>query len=113
MIRGSVLELLKTVAPGVTRVAVLRDSETPTGTGQFAAIQSVASPFSLELSPVDVHGADVIEQGIAGFAREEGGGVIVTAGVTQAYYRKLIISLVARHRLPAVYPVRVIVSEGG
>jgi len=112
-ISGKWLEVLKSIAPNVTRVAVLRDSDTPAGIGQFAAIQAVASPFKVELSPIDVHGAEEIERGIAAFAGEAGGGLIVVAGIAQALHRKLIVSLAARHRLPTVYGVRAFVTDGG
>ena len=80
--------------------------ETAAGIGQFAAIQAVAAPFKVELSTIDVHGTDEIEQGVGTFAREASGGLIITAGVAQAFYRKLIITLAARHRLPTVYAFR-------
>ena len=110
---GKFLELLKQIAPGVTRVAVLRDSATAAGIGQFAAIQAVASPFKVELSLVDVRDRSAIEQSIEAFARTPNGGLIVPASVAAAIHRKLIVELAARHRLPAVYPFRESVSVGG
>jgi len=112
-ISGKWLELLKQIAPGVTRVAVLRDSATAAGIGQFAAIQAVASPFKVELSLVDVRDRSAIEQSIEAFARTPNGGLIVPASVAAAIHRKLIVELAARHRLPAVYPFRESVSVGG
>jgi putative tryptophan/tyrosine transport system substrate-binding protein len=112
-ISGKWLELLKQIAPGVTRVAVLRDPATPAGIGQFAAIQAVASPFKVELSPIDTRDGGEIERAVSAFAREPNGGLIVTAGVQQGLRRKLIVTLAARHRLPAVYAFRIIVAEGG
>jgi putative ABC transport system substrate-binding protein len=107
------LELLKEIAPRVTRAAVLRDPAITAGVGQFAAIQSVAPSFGVELSPVDVRDAGEIESAIAGFARVSNGGLIVTASPSQAVHRELIIGLAARHKLPAVYAQRYMVSGGG
>jgi putative ABC transport system substrate-binding protein len=112
-ISGKWLELLKQVAPGVTRVAILRDPATPTGIGQFAAIQAVAPPFRVELSAVDVRDGSEIERAITAFARESNGGLIVPASVAAGLQRKLIVTLAAQHRLPAVYPFRESVVEGG
>jgi putative ABC transport system substrate-binding protein len=97
------LELLKQIAPGVTRVAVLRDSADPAGTGQWGAIQSVAPSFGVELTPVSVRDPGEIERGIAQLARSPNGGLIVTAGGPVIVHRSLIISLAAKHQLPAVY----------
>jgi putative tryptophan/tyrosine transport system substrate-binding protein len=112
-ISGKWLELLKEIAPGVTRVAVLRDPATAAGIGQFAAIQAVAPPFRVELSPVDVRDGGEIERAITAFARESNGGLIVPASVAAAIHRGLIATLVARHRLPAVYVFREFVADGG
>ena len=90
----------------MTRVAVLRDPAIAAGIGQFAAIQAVAPSFGVELSPIDVRDAGEIERAVAAFAREPNGGLIVTAsGVGGQRHRDLIITLAARHRLPAVYSV--------
>ena len=97
------LELLKEVTPGVTRVAVLRDSADPAGTGQWGAIQSVAPSFGVELTPIGVRDPAEIERGIAELARPATGGLIVTAGGPVIVHRQLIISLAAKHQLPAVY----------
>jgi putative ABC transport system substrate-binding protein len=112
-ISGKWLELLKQIAPGVTRVAVLRDPATAAGIGQFAAIQAVAPPFGVELSPVDVRDGGEIERAVTAFARESNGGLIVTGSAAQAVHRKLIVMLAARHRLPAVYPFRYMANGGG
>jgi putative ABC transport system substrate-binding protein len=111
---GKWLELLKEVAPNLTRIAILRDSATATGIGQFAAIEAMAPPsFGVELSPIDVRDAGEIERGVAAFAGESNGGLIVTASSGAVVNRELIIMLAARHRLPAVYPFRFYVSNGG
>jgi putative ABC transport system substrate-binding protein len=110
---GKLLELLKEIAPRVTRAAVLRDPTITAGIGQFAAIQGASSPFGVELSPIDVRDAGEIERAVAAFARESNGGLIVTASSATAVRRKLIIMLAARHRLPAVYPFRYFVTDGG
>jgi ABC-type uncharacterized transport system substrate-binding protein len=112
-ISGKWLELLKEIAPGVTRAAVMRDPTITSGIGQFAAIQSVAPSFGVELSPVGVRDAGEIERGIAAVARGANGGLIVTAGASTVFHRELIITLAARHRLPAVYPYRFFVTSGG
>src|SRR5262245_56645 len=100
---GKWLELLKQISPSLTRLAVLRDPATAAGIGQFAAIQSVAPSFGVELRPIDMRKADEIERAVAAFARSSNGGLIVTAGSGSAIHRKLIITLAARHQLPAIY----------
>jgi putative tryptophan/tyrosine transport system substrate-binding protein len=112
-ISGKWLELLKQIAPAVTRVAVLRDPATAAGIGQFAAIQAVSSPFGVELTPIDARDVGEIEQGVGEFAREPNGGLISTASTVQAIHRKLIIALAARYRLPAVYPFSLMTTDGG
>ena len=112
-ISGKWLELLKEIAPSVTRVAVLRDPSTTAGIGQFAAIQAVAPPFKVELSPIDVRNGSEIEQAVTAFAREPNGGLIATASVAATAHRKLIFLLAARHKLPSVYAFRTWVTEGG
>ena len=97
------LELLKEMAPRITRVGVIRDPANPAGTGQWGAIQSVAPSFGVELSPVNVRDAGEIERGVADFARRPNGGLIVTASAPAAAHRELIIALAARHKLPAAY----------
>jgi putative ABC transport system substrate-binding protein len=107
------LELLKEIAPRVTRAAVLRDPAVTAGVAEFAAIQSVAPSFRVELSPVDVRDTAEIERAVAEFARESNGGLIATPSPSQAVHRELIIALAARHKLPAVYAQRYMVSGGG
>jgi putative ABC transport system substrate-binding protein len=112
-ISGKWLELLKQIAPGVKRVAVLRTPETVGGIGQFAAIQAVAPMFRVELIPVNVSDVAEIERTVEAVARDPQGGLIVTASPAQALHRKLIITLAARNRLPAVYPFRYMAADGG
>jgi len=106
-------ELLKEVAPGVTRAAVLRDAAITAGTGQFAVIQSVAPSLRIEVSPINVRDAAEIERGVAAFARSSNGGLIITASALSVFHRDLIIALAARHELPAVYNRRLYVTSGG
>ena len=87
----------------MTRAAVLRDPAIASGIGQFGAIQSVAPSLGVELSPVNVRDAGEIERAVAAFARSENGGLIVTASALASVHRELIITLAARHKLPAVY----------
>jgi putative ABC transport system substrate-binding protein len=110
---GKWLELLKEIAPGVTRVAVLRDPDQPAGTGQFGVIQAVAPALRVEASPVNMRDASEIERAIAAFARSPNGGLIVTASGPAQVHRNLIITLAARHKLPAVYFERLFVKGGG
>jgi putative ABC transport system substrate-binding protein len=112
-ISGKWLELLKQIAPRVTRTAVLRDSGVASGAGQLGAIQGAAPSFGLELRPIDVRDAGEIERAIADFARTSNGSLIVTASALTTVYRDLIVMLAARHRLPAVYPARFFVISGG
>jgi putative ABC transport system substrate-binding protein len=110
---GKWLELLKEIAPGVTRVAVLRDSALAAGIGQLGAIQAVAPSFGVDLRPVDVRDAPEIERAVAAFARASNGGLIVTGSTLALVHRDLIVTLAARHKLPAVYFQRVFVTSGG
>jgi putative tryptophan/tyrosine transport system substrate-binding protein len=107
------LELLKQIAPDVTRAAVLRDPAISTGIGQFGAIQAVAPSLGVEVSPVNVRDAGEIERAIAAFARPSNGGLIVTASALVVVHRDLIITLAARHKPPAVFYERFFVAEGG
>jgi ABC-type uncharacterized transport system substrate-binding protein len=107
------LELLKEVAPQVTRAAVLRDTAIAAGVGQLGALQSVAPSLGVDLRPVGVRDAGEIERAIIAFARESNGGLIVTAGAGVTLNRELIIRLAARYRLPAVYPYRYYAAGGG
>ena len=110
---GKWLELLKQIAPSVTRVAVLRDATQGAGTSLFAAIQAVAPSLRVEVNPVNMRDAGEIERAVAAFARSPNGGLIVTAGGPTALHRDLIITLAARHKLPAVYVERSFVAAGG
>src|SRR3954470_8808815 len=110
---GKWLELLKHIAPGVTRAAVLRDPMQGSGAMQFAAIQAVAPSFRVEITPLNMLDAGAIERAIMAFARSPNGGLIVTAGAGTALHRNLIITLAARHKLPAVYFERFLVAAGG
>ena len=110
---GKWLELLKEIAPGVTRAAVLRDPAIAAGIGQFGAIQAVAPSLGVEVSPVNVRDAGEIERAVAAFARASNGGLIVTASALAVVHRDLIITLAARHKLPAVYSDRYFVTAGG
>jgi putative ABC transport system substrate-binding protein len=106
------LELLKEIAPSVTRAAVLRDSAIAAGIGQFAAIQAVA-PIGTELSVIDLNNADAIEPTVAEFARGSNGGLVVTGSPFGATHPDMIVALAARYKLPAVYPFRRYVNAGG
>jgi putative tryptophan/tyrosine transport system substrate-binding protein len=106
-------ELLKEIAPGVTRAAVVRDAAIPFGIGQFAVIQSVAPSLGLEVSPINLRDAAQTERAIASFARSSRDGMIVTASALSTIQSDLIVSLATRYRLPTVYFQRFFVSAGG
>ena len=110
---GKWLELLKEIAPGVTRAAVLRDPTVITGASQFAAIQAVAPSLRVEVNPINLRDAGEIEHAVTAFARSSNGGLIVTTGGLAQLHRDLIITLAARHKLPAVYYERFFVVGGG
>jgi ABC-type uncharacterized transport system substrate-binding protein len=110
---GKWLELLKQIAPGVTRAAIIRDPALASGIGQFAAIQSVAPSLGVEVIPVNVRDAPEIERAVAAFARASNGGLIVTGGPLSFVHRDLIVTLAAQHKLPAVYFERSFVTVGG
>jgi ABC-type uncharacterized transport system substrate-binding protein len=112
-ISGKWLELLKEIAPRVTRAAVLRNPAIASGSGQLGAIQAVAPSFGVELSPVNVRDAGEIERAVAAFARSPNGGLIVPASAAAQLHLDLIITLAARHKLPAVYADRIYVTGGG
>jgi putative tryptophan/tyrosine transport system substrate-binding protein len=112
-ISGKWLELLKEIAPGVTRAVVLRDPELGSGASQFAVIQAVAPSLRVEVNPVNVGGAAEIERAVAAFARAPNGGLIATGGGRVRFHRDLIVKLAARHKLPAVYYDRVFVESSG
>jgi ABC-type uncharacterized transport system substrate-binding protein len=106
-------ELLRQIAPGVTRAAVLRDPAITAGIGQFAIIQAVAPSVGVEVSPVNVRDAAEIERAVTAFARTPNSGLIVTASALSAVHRDVIVTLAARHKLPAVYYRRRFVTAGG
>jgi putative tryptophan/tyrosine transport system substrate-binding protein len=106
------LELLKQIAPHVTRAAVIRDPTRGPGIGQFAVVQAIAPLLGMELSPINAHDVSEMEREIAAFAHSPNGGLVVTVGGT-ATHRDLIIALAAKHRLPAVYPYPYFASGGG
>jgi putative ABC transport system substrate-binding protein len=107
------LEMLKQIAPAVTRVGVLRDPNTPSGIGQFGAMQGAASTFGVVLVPLGVRDAAEIERAVSGFASADNGGLIVTTGGLTTLHRELISALALRHKLPAVYPADYFVTAGG
>jgi ABC-type uncharacterized transport system substrate-binding protein len=110
---GKWLELLKAVAPGLTRAMVLRDPAVASGPGQFAAIQAVAPSVGVELRPVDARDAGEVERAIAAFGQSANSGLIVTGSTGAAVHRELIIALSARQRLPAIYNSRFWTAAGG
>jgi putative tryptophan/tyrosine transport system substrate-binding protein len=110
---GKSLELLKEIAPGVTRAAVIRDAVVSVGPAQFGVIQAVAPSLRVEVNPINVRDAGEIERAIAAFAGSPNGGLIVTASARAIAHRDLIVTLAARHKLPAVYHRRVYVTNGG
>jgi ABC-type uncharacterized transport system substrate-binding protein len=110
---GKRLELLKQIAPGVTRAAVLRDATQGSGTSEFAVIQALAPSLGVEVNPVNMRDPGEIERAVASFSRSPNGGLIVTTGGSAIVNRDLIIALAARHKLPAVYFERLFVADGG
>ena len=110
---GKWVEVLKKIAPPVSRAAVLRDPAIGSGTGQLAAIQALAPSFAIELNPIGVHDTDEIERGVEAFARGPNGGMIVTASTLALVHRDRIIALAAQYRLPTVYGDRTFVVAGG
>ena len=112
-ISGKWLELLKQIVPNVTRAAVIRDATVSSGTGQFGAIQSAAPSLGVEATPVNVRDDGEIERDVAAFARLPNGGLIVTASALAAVHRSFLVTVAARHKLPAVYYERSFVSGGG
>jgi putative ABC transport system substrate-binding protein len=112
-VAGKWLELLKEIAPGVTRVGVLRDFSNSSEMAEFGVIQAVASPLRVEVSAINMRDGAEIERGIAAFARSPNGGLIATPGGVGTVHHVLIVELAARYRLPAVYPYRLFVTDGG
>jgi len=112
-IGGKWLELLKQIAPGMARVAVLRDPVITAGMGYLAAIHALAPSFGVEVSPVDVRVKSDMERAIAAFARTPNGGLIITPDPAAIAHREVIIALASQYRLPAIYPFRYFAAEGG
>jgi putative tryptophan/tyrosine transport system substrate-binding protein len=112
-VRHAPLEVLKQIAPNVTRVAVVRDPASPAGIGLWGAIQSVSPSFGVELRPVNVRDAGEIERALTAFAGSPNGGLIVTGSAQAVMHRDLIIALAAQHRLPAIYYDRYYAAAGG
>ena len=110
---GKWLELVKEIAPSIRRAAVFRDSASPAETRMYSAIEAAAPSFGLELNPLGIRDAGEIERAVATFARGLDGSLIVLGSALASNHRKLIVMLAARHRLPAVYPDRVFVADGG
>jgi putative tryptophan/tyrosine transport system substrate-binding protein len=110
---GKWLELLKEIAPGVTRVAVIRDTAVGSGVGQYAIIQAVAPALGVELRPIDMRDAGEIERAVVAFARVPNSGLIIVGAPSAVVHRNLIVTLAARHQLPAVYPLSYFASSGG
>jgi ABC-type uncharacterized transport system substrate-binding protein len=111
---GKRLELLKQIAPNVRRVAVLRDPANPAGGSEFAATQAVAQSLKVEVTPIDSRrDASAVEHAIAAFASSPNGGLIVTPNASASVRRDLLVGLAARHKLPAIYPFRELVTDGG
>jgi putative ABC transport system substrate-binding protein len=110
---GKWLELLKQIAPQVTRAAIIRDPAISLGTAEFSAIQAVAPALGVEVTPIGVHDIGVVERAVEAFARSANGGLIMTGLALPAVTSDLIITLAARHKLPAVYPYRYWVTVGG
>jgi putative ABC transport system substrate-binding protein len=110
---GKWLEVLKQIAPDVTRAAILRDAALPSGIGQFAVIQSVAPSVGLEVKPINMRDAAEMQGDIAAFARSPTGGLVVTSSALALHHRELIIALAARQKLPAVYYRRYFITSGG
>jgi putative ABC transport system substrate-binding protein len=107
------LELLKEIAPGVTRVAIVRDASVGFGIGQFAVAQSVAPSLGVEVMPINMRDTAEIERAVAAFARSPNGGLIVASGAWATLHRDFLVTLAARHKLPTVYSSRLYVSIGG
>ena len=110
---GKWLELLKEIAPGVTRAAILRDPAISAGIGQFAVIQAVAPSVGVDVSPVNVQAPDEIERAISVIARSGNGGMVVTASALAGFHRDAIVMLATRYKLPSVYSIRSFVDAGG
>jgi putative ABC transport system substrate-binding protein len=107
------MELLKEIAPRVTRVAIIRNAANPAGVAQFAALQNAAQSLGVQASPINVRDAREIERSVEAFARSPNGGLVVTQSASATVYRDVIIAAAARHELPAVYALRYDATGGG
>jgi len=112
-IAGKWLELLKQIAPGVTRAAVILDRATPQGIGQFSAVHAVSPSLGIDVSPINASESSEVERAITAFAHAPNSGLIVTGSNFAITHRELIIKLVSQHKLPTVYPIRFFVTAGG
>ena len=112
-IAGKWLELLKQIAPNMTRAAVIRDPSETSGVGQFTVIQAMAPSLGVEVSPIDARDVREVERAITSFARDSNGGMIMTPTGNARSHRELIITLAAQHKLPTIYPYRYFVTDGG
>ena len=113
LFRSKWLEILKEIAPKITRVAVIRDPTARSGGGQLGAVQAIAPSLGIDVRPIDAADTDAIERDLTAFARDPNGGLIVTSSRLARTHRDMIIALAARLRLPAIYAFRVYVAEGG
>ena len=112
-ISGKWLELLKQIAPSITRAAVLRDATQGSGDSEFAAIQAVAPSLRIEVNPVNMRDVGEIERAVEAFAQQSNGGLVVASGGATIIHRELLIALAARHKLPTIYPYRFFIGAGG
>jgi putative ABC transport system substrate-binding protein len=110
---AKLVEVLKEIAPRVVRLAILRDASDPSGMAQVGVVQAAAASFGMELTPVDIRDADIIERGISSFARQADGGLIVPATPFSTVHLETIISVAARNKLPTIYPFRYFANSGG
>src|SRR5262249_4237928 len=110
---GKLLDLLKQIAPHLTRVACFRDDPNPAGIAQFGVIQAMATSVGLQVTPVSVRNSDEIASAVEAFAHSPNGGAIVGGSALYTVHRDLILKLIARYKLPAIYPDRFVVANGG
>lgn len=110
---GKWFDLLREVAPGISRIGMLREPVNAAGIGQWAALQVAAESAGIEMSTLSVRSADEVQRDVAGFALEPGGGLVVAVGANTTIHRKAIIEAAARHKLPAIYPHRYMAVDGG
>src|SRR5262249_46797358 len=112
-IGGKILELLKEIAPGVKRAAIIRDPANPGGVAMFGVIQAMAPSLGIETVPINLRDADELKRSIGAFARAPNGGLIVTPSGPSLLHRNLIVALAVQYKLPAVYPERTYAAAGG